>query len=60
MTRPPMVKEFESVGNDIGRLRGWWQNKLLRIFLVFILTGLGSSIGTWVGGYRIFTNLFQS
>ena len=60
MTRPPMVKEFESVGSDIGRLRGWWQNRLLRIFLVFILTGLGSSIGTWVGGYRIFTNLFQS
>jgi pheromone shutdown-related protein TraB len=60
MTRPPMVKEFENVGNDIGRIRGWWQNKLLRIFLVFIMTGLGSSIGTWVGGYRIFTNLFQS
>jgi len=60
MSKPPMVKEFESVGADIGRLRGWWQNKLLRIFLVFIMTGLGSSIGTWVGGYRIFTNLFQS
>lgn len=60
MTKPPVVKEFESVGNDIGRLRGWWQNKLLRIFLVFIMTGLGSSIGTWMGGYRIFTNLFQS
>ncbi len=60
MARPPMVKEFESVGSDIGRLRGWWQNKLLRIFLVFIMTGIGSSIGTWVGGYRIFTNLFQS
>lgn len=60
MTKPPMVKEFESIGLDIGRLRGWWQNKLLRIFLVFIMTGLGSSIGTWVGGYRIFTNLFQS
>ncbi len=60
MTRPPKVKEFENVGADIGRIRGWWQNKLLRIFLVFIMTGLGSSIGTWVGGYRIFTNLFQS
>jgi pheromone shutdown-related protein TraB len=60
MTKPPMVKEFENVGNDIGRLRGWWQNKLLRIFLVFIMTGFGSSIGTWVGGYKIFTNLFQS
>jgi pheromone shutdown-related protein TraB len=60
MTRPPVVREFESVGNDIGTIRGWWRNKLLRIFLVFIMTGLGSSIGTWVGGYRIFTNLFQA
>jgi pheromone shutdown protein TraB len=58
MTKPPVVKEFESVSTDIATVRGWWQNKLLRIFLVFILTGLGSSIGTWVGGYRIFTNLF--
>lgn len=58
MTRPPLVKEFEAVSTDIGTVRGWWQNRLLRIFLVFIMTGLGSSIGTWVGGYRIFTNLF--
>lgn len=58
MTQPPVVKEFEAVSIDIGTVRGWWQNRLLRIFLVFIMTGLGSSIGTWVGGYRIFTNLF--
>jgi pheromone shutdown protein TraB len=58
MTTPPVVKEFEAVAADIATLRGWWQNKLLRIFLVFLMTGLGSSIGTWVGGYRIFTSLF--
>jgi pheromone shutdown-related protein TraB len=58
MTRPPVVREFESISTDISSLRGWWQNKLLRIFLVFFMTGLGSSIGTWGGGYRIFTNLF--
>ncbi|MCI5217988.1 MAG: hypothetical protein D3914_02035 [Candidatus Electrothrix sp. LOE2] len=58
MTRPPVVKEFKRVSADIMTLRGWWRNKLLRIFLVFLLTGLGSSIGTWVGGYRIFSNLF--
>ncbi len=58
MTRPPVVREFESVASDINSIRGWWSNKLLRIFLVFFMTGLGSSIGTWVGGYRIFTNLF--
>ena len=58
MTRPPVVKEFEAVSGDIMTFRGWWRNKLLRIFLVFLMTGFGSSIGTWVGGYRIFTNLF--
>lgn len=59
MTKPPVVKEFESVGDDISSLTGWWKNKLLRVFLVFILTGIGSSIGTWVGGYRIVSNLLS-
>jgi pheromone shutdown-related protein TraB len=59
MTQPPVVKEFEAVTTDIGTLRGWWKNKLLRIFLVFIMTGLGSSIGTYVGGYRIISTLFS-
>ncbi len=57
MTRPPKVKEFESAGDDIVTVKGWWKNKLLRVFLVFILTGFGSAIGTWVGGYEIFKNL---
>jgi pheromone shutdown-related protein TraB len=54
---PPVVKEFETAGADIGSFKGWWKNRLLRIFLVFILTGFGSAIGTWVGGYEIFKNL---
>ncbi|WP_420209227.1 TraB/GumN family protein [Candidatus Electronema sp. JC] len=58
MTNPPVVKEFETVAADIGTLRGWWSNRLLRVFLVFLLTGFGSSIGTWIGGYKIFTSLF--
>lgn len=57
MTQPPVVGEFERVGSDIGRFTGWWKNRLLRIFLVFILTGLGSSIGTYVGGYKIVSSL---
>ncbi len=58
MTRPPVVREFESVGEDISSFTGWWKNKLLRVFLVFFFTGLGSAVGTWVGGYEIFKNLF--
>jgi pheromone shutdown protein TraB len=54
MTTPPVVREFEAVSADIVSFTGWWHNRLLRIFLVFLLTGFGSTIGTWVGGYKIF------
>ena len=57
MTRPPVVREFETVGDDMATVNGWWKNKLLRVFLVFFLTGIGSAIGTWVGGYQIVKNL---
>lgn len=59
MTNPPIVKEFETVGEDMGTISGWWRNKLLRIFLVFILTGIGSSMGTYIGGYEIINNLIH-
>ena len=59
LTCPPVVKEFETAGADIGSFVGWWKNRLLRVFLVFILTGFGSAIGTWVGGYEIFKNLVR-
>ena len=58
MASPPIVREFETVADDISTPSKWWGNKLLRVFLVFILTGLGSAIGTWVGGYEIIKNLF--
>jgi pheromone shutdown-related protein TraB len=55
---PPMVRELESVADDVASLRCWWRNRLLRIFLVFLLTTLGSLIGTYVGGFEIVSNLF--
>jgi len=57
LTCPPVVKEFETAGDDIATFKGWWKNRLLRVFLVFLLTGVGSAIGTWVGGYEIISNL---
>lgn len=59
MTRPPVVREFETVGADMSSIAGWWRNKLLRVFLVFILTGIGSAIGTYVGGYEIIKTLMS-
>jgi pheromone shutdown-related protein TraB len=55
---PPRVREFQAVADDTGSLRSWWRNRLLRIFLVFVLTTVGSLIGTWVGGVEIVSNLF--
>ncbi|AGF76596.1 pheromone shutdown-related protein TraB [Desulfocapsa sulfexigens DSM 10523] len=59
MRTPPVVKEFETVADDMGTVKGWWKNKLLRVFLVFLFTGIGSAIGTYVGGYEIIKNLIS-
>ena len=56
--RPPKVRELEHVADDVGSPLQWWRNRLLRILLVFVLTTLGSLIGTYVGGYEIVSNLF--
>ncbi|MBM9604569.1 TraB/GumN family protein [Desulfopila inferna] len=59
MVCPPVVREFETVAEDMLHFACWWKNKLLRVFLVFILTGLGSAIGTWIGGVEIVKNLMS-
>jgi pheromone shutdown-related protein TraB len=58
MARPPVVKEFETVLEDMATVRGWWRNRLLKVFLAFLLPSLGSMIGTYLGGYEIISNLF--
>jgi len=55
--RPPLVSDFDTLAEDVGSLRRWWQSRLLRILLVFLLTTLGGLIGTWVGGVQIVSNL---
>lgn len=59
MQRPPVVREFETASSDMATVKGWWSNKLLRVILVFLLTTLGSAIGTWIGGYRILNDLIS-
>jgi len=59
LVQPPVVREFETVAEDMATVAGWWKNKLLRVFLAFLLPGLGSMIGTWIGGVEIVKNLVQ-
>jgi pheromone shutdown-related protein TraB len=57
--QPPVVKEFESVMTDFNKPKKWWKNKLLKVFLVFILASLGSVLGTYVGFFEIVSNVFN-
>jgi pheromone shutdown-related protein TraB len=56
--RPPLVRELRNVSHELASASAWWRNRLLRIFLVLILTTIGSLIGTWIGGAEILSNLF--
>jgi len=56
---PPLVKNFNTVTEDFSNPKKWWSNKLLKVFLIFILTGLGSAIGTYLGAFQIFNNLIN-
>lgn len=57
--KPPVVKEFQTITQDFNKPAKWWSNKLLKVFLVFILTSLGSVIGTYVGFFEIVSNVFN-
>ncbi len=44
----PTVHDMEHVGDDLTTFKGWWQNRLARVLLVFLFSSIGSSIGTFV------------
>ncbi len=46
---PPRVHEMESVSEDLSSFGKWWSNRLLRIFLCFLLPGLPTTIGMFFG-----------
>ena len=52
--RKPRIADLENLRFDITTLKGWFRNPATRILLVFFLSNLGSAIGTWVAGLRIF------
>lgn len=56
--RKPVVGDFGRLRLDTATLMGWWRNRVSRILLVFLFSTLGSAIGTYVAGFRIFERLF--
>lgn len=55
--RKPSVGDFARLKQDTTHLGGWWSNRVSRILLVFFFSTLGSAIGTYVAGFRIFDRL---
>ena len=56
--RKPKVSDFGSLRKDVATVRGWWRNRVARTLLVFFLATLGSALGTYLAGFRIFGRLF--
>ncbi len=56
---PPLVSDFATVGDDLAVPKRWWKSRLMRVFLVFLLTTVGSMLGTWIGGLGVLRNLIE-
>lgn len=61
MVRKPKVGDLERLQDHVS-VKGFYTNRLLRVLLVFFLTSLGSSIGTFVAGanFVVFIGQFVS
>ena len=55
--RKPTIKDFENVRVDTTKFSGWRSNRVARLFLVFLLSTLGSVFGTYIAGFQIFESL---
>ena len=55
--RKPKVADFGDLRQDVTHFRGWWRNRVTRVLLVFVLSTLGSAVGTYIAGFRIFDRL---
>ena len=55
--RKPTVAHFASLRDDVTRLSGWWRNRVSRTLMVFLFSTIGSAVGTYVAGFRIFHRL---
>lgn len=49
----PKVEDIEKLQDDVCHFKGWYTNRILRVFVVFFLSSLGSTIGTFVAGGKI-------
>lgn len=57
--KKPQVKDMENLTHDAGSFSGWYKNRITKVLLVFILSSLGSSIGTFMTVPALIANLIK-
>lgn len=55
--RKPHVSALETLRTDTATWAGWRRNPIARTLLVFFFSTIGSAIGTYFGGFHIFSQL---
>ncbi|MGN7177531.1 TraB/GumN family protein [Cytobacillus sp. SAFR-174] len=58
--RRPNVRDFETLTEDVFSVKGFWRNKVSRILLIVVLSNLGSSLGTFIGGADVIRVFFEN
>lgn len=56
--KKPTVQDIQRIPDDIFSIKGFFNNRFLRIILVVFMANIGASIGTFVAGANIIGNLF--
>ena len=55
--RKPAYQDFMRLRDDVASVRGWYRNRVSRVFLNFFLTCLGTIAGEVIAGLRIIGKL---
>lgn len=55
--RRPTYADFMRLREDTGSLKGWWQNRVSRILVNFMLTNTGTALGVWAGGAQLLARM---
>jgi pheromone shutdown-related protein TraB len=58
--RRPSVKDFETLSEEVFSVKGFWKNKVSRILLIVVLSNLGSTLGTVIGGADVIRVFFEN
>ncbi len=55
--KKPQVRDMENLISDAASLKGWYKNRITKVLLVFILSSLGSAVGTFITVPALIANL---